>query len=135
MGSIATPPQTCKRSSAAKPRGRAGFTWSEITGHHDTNPLPHAGTWDEFARGLERPAVRADTGNGPAWIPARFGGVRNVGGGLRHGGNVREVTAVVLDLDGDGGRHYHAAELRRRLKGLRYVAHTTRRSEERRGGK
>jgi hypothetical protein len=73
--------------------------------------------WDE-------PLVREHK-DGPAFIAALFGKRPNAKGNLRHDGNVDLVTMLVLDLDGNGGRHYSRKELRKRLDGMTYLAHTT----------
>jgi hypothetical protein len=104
----------------------SGFRYCLIRSERDAaRPEPFHGTWDEvvdlFSSEAERWRPRK---GGPAFLPVVFGDAPNDKGNHRHDANVRLVSAVVFDLDGKV-RCHTAADLRERLDGTAYLAHTT----------
>ena len=97
------------------------FTYSLVASAQDaSNPTPVQTTFEEFAKSLREPRIRVKK-DGPAIVLASFGSRPNPAGNLRWDGNVTEMTGFALDLD----RGSSEEDIRNRLRGLAYVAHTT----------
>jgi hypothetical protein len=95
---------------------------SGVKNTRDVRPRRLEDSWPDFAGQFRRDRVRVGDKDGTAFIFATFGDKPDGKGHLRHGRNVRDVTALVLDLD--EGR-LTETDLRKRLEGLTFLAHTT----------
>jgi putative DNA primase/helicase len=92
-----------------------------VTSAKDTHPIPQVWSFQTLVEVFSTPQGRAHK-DGPAWIPATFGGAVNSRGGLRHSENVLCLHALVLDID---KTPYTAEALKVRLEGYTYLCHTT----------
>lgn len=93
------------------------FRFSRINSERDVRPKEVSSSWYKVIQLVSDPEVRP-TKSGPAWIPAVFSG-------KRLDENVVKITAFFCDFDNKNGNRVRDPTIRRCLKGVKYVAHTS----------
>jgi len=97
------------------------FTYNRVSGARAASACDQvATTFETFVEGLSEPKIR-ERKDGAAIVLATFGDRPNSSGNLRWDGNVTAITGFALDLDAGATEE----DIRARLTGYMYAAHTT----------
>lgn len=91
--------------------------YSTIKSQFDTHPKEVTSTWSKIVKLVSSPEVRQKK-TGPAWIPAVFKG-------NRVDEKVLKITGFLGDFDNKDGNTVTEKSIKRCLKGIQYLAHTS----------